>query len=98
MDNQDSAASVVRSDALLVALDQCRDTNRKLNRKLQELESKLKKNDLYCMGFQRGWQAGCETARKQGEKDLAAYKTATRKEMARLRATNAANEPRSDSK
>jgi len=67
-------------------LKQCRETNRRLNRRLQELESEVNKNRLYSMGWYKGRSEGYEHAEKKGAAELAAYKAATRKEMARLRA------------
>jgi flagellar biosynthesis/type III secretory pathway protein FliH len=86
----------IASADMLVALEQCRETNRKLNRRLQEVESKLKQNILYGMGVQAGWKEGYKMGQRNAAEALAQYKAATRKEMSILRAANAANEPRSE--
>ena len=71
-------------------LAQARDTNQKLNRRCQELQSAITGHDHYSWGFRSGYEAAQKNAEKLYEQKLAEYKHATRKEMERLRCANAA--------
>ena len=89
-DNETAAMSGVDSSDWLSQLSAARETNKRLNRRVQDLESKIAKGQMYQMGWSAGWNSGRddaeERARKHYEQKLAEYKHATREEMRKLRA------------
>lgn len=86
------AVSSFSSSDLLAQLSEARETNKRLNRRVQDLESKIAKGRMYQMGWSAGWSSGRddaeERAKKHYERKLAEYKHATRDEMRKLRANN----------
>jgi hypothetical protein len=75
-------------DGELVDLETLKETNKKLNRRLQELESKIIKNNLWGMGFKAGYEKGCVDGAKNAERKLAEYKHSTREELRKARNNN----------
>lgn len=64
---------------LTLSLEELKKTNSRLNRRNQELESVVARNNFYMEGYSRGYEKGEENLRKYYQKKLEEYKAVSRK-------------------
>ena len=63
----------------------CRQTNARLNRRCQQLESVIAKNKYYSYAWDEGYEAGKKSEREVAENRLIQYKVSTRRLLKELR-------------
>jgi flagellar biosynthesis/type III secretory pathway protein FliH len=69
----------------LEEIEQLRETNRRLHRRLQAIEGEKRYQNAWGDGYRSGESNGYEKARKNFDKRMGDYKHATRIEMEKLR-------------
>ncbi len=63
----------------------CRQTNARLNRRCQQLESVIAKNRYYSCAWNEGYEAGKKSEKKAAKNRLIQYKISTRRLLKELR-------------
>jgi flagellar biosynthesis/type III secretory pathway protein FliH len=66
-------------------LEQLRETNRRLHRRVQAIEGEKRYQNAWSDGYRAGSSSAYDRAKKDFDKRMADYKHATRTEMAKLR-------------
>lgn len=84
-EQQNAQTNTVSSNDLLAEIEQLRETNRRLHRRVQVDENTPLFSRGSSWGYSRGVKNTEERLTKEFEKRMADYKNATRKEMRRLR-------------